>query len=292
MESIRDFISSISERFSNPLISAFCVSWIFINWQITVSLIWFDSHQIFYEGYDSIFELIRAKLNIRYYFYYPLSSALVYTFLMPIIRTYIGAFNSKISKWSENWNLVITGSGKIGVDKYIKLRKRLEMQSKTLEEIIEDEGMYSQKVIDLKSQNSELKNEKRKLQNQYQTLIETSIEQTDLSFLGGQWIATIKQGPVVIEVEKILIEEDLFFVLDEQNVRSIQYTIRDFKFNPKTKEIFFIKEGSASNQKYIYVNHLKKEDKDLLVGTENYSIVIEYKRQFLGYIPSDLGMWS
>jgi len=99
MEKISDILDNIRERISNPLLFSFMLSWIFINWGISVALLWYDPAQLEHDHYNSIFTFIRSKLCSQNSFLQPLSFALGYTFFLPIVKNWISAFNA----WNTNW---------------------------------------------------------------------------------------------------------------------------------------------------------------------------------------------
>ena len=86
MEKISEVWGNIKDRLTNPLLFSFFCSWLIFNWEIPVSLIWYDSEQIKVSGHNSIFQFIHCKLNKEHSFLYPILFAIFYTLLIPIIR--------------------------------------------------------------------------------------------------------------------------------------------------------------------------------------------------------------
>src|SRR5215475_11842150 len=98
MENFKDILASFKDRFTNPLIFSFICSWLIINWQISTALFSFDRKQIEIEGYQTLSQFIKAKLNTTDAFWHPLLIAIGYTLLIPILKNLIRAFYSWTSK--------------------------------------------------------------------------------------------------------------------------------------------------------------------------------------------------
>lgn len=99
MEKISDILDNIKERLTNPLLFSFILSWIFVNWEISVALLWYDPEQLERVHHSSIFTFIQSKLNWYSCIFWPFVFALLYTFLMPIIKNIINMFYA----WNTNW---------------------------------------------------------------------------------------------------------------------------------------------------------------------------------------------
>jgi len=89
MDKVKDILSSIRDRFANPLIFSFACSWIVINWQIPVALLWYNSKDIEKTGSKTIFDFISQRLDATNGFWHPLFFAVAYTVLIPVVRNLI-----------------------------------------------------------------------------------------------------------------------------------------------------------------------------------------------------------
>ncbi len=283
MEKINDILNNIKDRLSNPLIFSFVCSWLVINWQITVALIWYDPKQIANEKCISIFDFINDKLNIIDYLVWPLVMALLYTFAMPIIKNGIKAFYSWTSKWGENWNLKILNEGKISIDKYLKLRSDYKNAMQKLEEVISEESEYIDRYNKL---NSDFLNSKNKLNETAKKLSdkETFIQESrDVRILDGTW--EVKQN---IQGEKITQNVQIigggYNIVSDFGNKDYKFDIRNFYYDNIKKDVFFVKEGVAGQDRYkssadnYRINMLKFEGKDKLIGMED-RLQIEYIRK-------------
>jgi hypothetical protein len=285
MEKVNDILNNIKERFSNPLIFSFICSWLIINWQITVGLIWYDTDQIEKEGNVSIFQFIQSKININDSLWHPLAIAICYTIFIPVIKNLIRAFYAWTSKWGENWNLKILDGGQISINKYLKLRADHQERSKILEEVISSESSYIHDYDNLKT---ELLSVQANLNETKQRLNSAEIYINDLhntNILKGSWVNNYELPNGEKGSEQIYIEHSKYYVISKFGLREHKFDIRDFTFDTRNGIVFFVKEISSNEKtkrsisEYYNINRLNFEGNDLLVGTENGDTKIEYRRK-------------
>lgn len=285
MEKFGDILNNIKERFTNPLIFSFICSWLVINWQITVGLLWFDAIQIEHSGYTSIFEFIRNKINTNDSLWHPLIFAFFYTGIMPVIKNVIQAFYSWTSKWGEKWNLNILNGGQISIDKYLKLKADFEKRTKDLEEVISSEKTYFDKYEGIKT---ELLEEKKQMNLTAEKLIvsDTYIRQLfDLNIMNGSWESSYDLGSRQTNIELVYIENSKYYVVDKLGKRVYKFDIKDFHYDNRNKMVFFVKEVPSEQKntkiktEHYNINRLRFDNKDLLTGFENGTTTIVYKRK-------------
>lgn len=237
MDKLKDILNNIKDRFTNPLFFSFALSWLVINWQITIALFYYNSEQIEKTGFKTIFDFIFNKKNIDDSLLYPLYFALGYTILLPIIRNLIKALYSWAEKWGENWNLKILKEGKIPIKKYIKLREDYDKRTKILEDVINKENVIQSNYNNLKT---ELLQAQAKESDLQQTIIEKNdyIRQfSDVSILKGYWTVTYKRDP--IESIEIYIDSNYYYY-----VKPFANTVHSFNitnFKKDNNRIFFFK---------------------------------------------------
>jgi hypothetical protein len=208
MEGMKDLITNFKERVSNPLVFSFICSWLFINWPITVGLLWYDPWQIERHGYKTIFELIEKNVNPIHCFWFPLLIGAVYTGIMPIIRNLINALHSWATTWGESWNLKIKKEMKIPYEKYIRLRNDYDKRSKILEEIIQIETTIKEEYANAKTEMLEA----QKKVAEFQTIVNSQDDiirkLNEIRLLEGYWtytnsndLTTIANGGDTIYIE-------------------------------------------------------------------------------------------
>lgn len=78
---ISDASDIVIDRFKNPYITAFSISWIAFNWK-PIALFIFSNGNVEYK----ILTIKQEYSDIWYYFYYPLASAIVFLFLVPYLN--------------------------------------------------------------------------------------------------------------------------------------------------------------------------------------------------------------
>jgi hypothetical protein len=284
MEKIKEIITNLSERFSSPLIFSFISSWIVINWQISISLIWYDSDQISNAGFNNIFDFINSKLNIIESFCYPLSVALIYTFIYPLLRNVIEAFIVWTESWGEKWNLSISKQSNVSIEKYIKLREDYDKRSKILESTISNETFTIDALETLKTESLKLKDEFNQLRISSTDLQEVINSLFDLRVLSGHWINVYETESGEKGSENIFIDGDNYFTISNFGQKILRFHIVNFCYDIRTKKMFFTKEVIENDKKnrpineHFSINTLVLINKDTLEGTENTTTKIRYRK--------------
>lgn len=193
MESI---IESLNVRLKSPLIFSFLIAWPFWNWEIMVGLIWYDSTTLSeYVGSENYFDFIKKQSTQWRSIWGPFISALVYTFLFPLIKWGITAFNTMITTKEEAQALKISKTGFIPTLKYVESYNEAQDHIQTLSDIIEKERDKFKEIDDLKVEKLELnvklnhaQVEMKRCEN-YLVLLK---EYTDKKFLNGTWNLNFK----------------------------------------------------------------------------------------------------
>ena len=290
MEKIKDAVNQLFDKISNPLIFSFICSWLIINWQITVALLWYDVEQIRLAGYKTVFDFIDNKLNIQEGFLHPLTIALIYTFPLPIIKNCIRAFNTWVAKWGNEWNLRILKGGQIPVDRYFKLREDYEKRTQILVEVIEKESQTINSVAGLNTEILELKASENALKTDLLNRTNTIAQMRNLKMLEGYWTCNFSDlDRRTNGTENIYIQGDKYYIINDFKTMSHVFNIKNFYFDEPNKKIFFIKERN-SQEKYVEVknnepfvkycpNDLILNKDNSLVGQENGTTHIEYIRK-------------
>ncbi len=291
MEKLKDIFNNIKDRFSNPLFFSFFCAWLTCNWQITVCLFWYDPIQISKTGCNNIFEFINDKINPTDSLLNPLGFALVYTIVMPIVKNLISAFYSWTEKWGENWNLKIKKGIKIPFEKYLKFREDYDSRSKILEDIISKE---SSSQLENNKSKTELLQVKARVNELEQTVTATNefINQFyDVNIINGYWTNkyTDSYKKELNGSEEVYIDNGKYFTVEKFGRKELRFNIKNFHFDTRNNSMFFIKERVNQEEvvtflnKDIYTrfnpNNLQMESNDLLVGFENGTTQIEYRKK-------------
>ncbi len=301
MDNIKDILQNIKERFTNPLIFSFVCSWIFINWEISLAVIWHDNTEIKNNGCTSIYEFILDNLNTTKSFWYPLCFAILYTFLIPIIRNIIRAFHAWALKWGENWNLKISKGAKIPFTKYIKIRDSYDERSKILEKVILKENEIIVEYNTIKTTLLETENKLLGVNQQNVKLDALVRQMTNVATLNGYWKVNYNDGYAGLQGEEdILIENGKYYIVGKDDNRNHKFNITNFHYLANMSSLSFIKERIDQNVyakesnlfkvkeqlttvKYyslkFNLNVLNIAEDGLLNGFENGNVVISYKKK-------------
>jgi hypothetical protein len=203
MERLNVFVDNIRDRLNNPLIFSFLVSWIFFNWKITVALFW-DSPTGTVDNKFSLINHIESHLSLRSSLIWPLGSAVLYTFISPVFKNLITAFQNWNFTWGENWNISILKESKVKMEKYLSLRKNYDSKSKELEQILEKESELSSTIAQLQSDLKKVDSESDGLKLELSEHKEIVGNLINIEILDGKWLRTVK-GPFGDAEENILV---------------------------------------------------------------------------------------
>ncbi len=284
MDKISEVFDSIKERVSNPLIFSFIFSWLIFNWRIPVALFWFDEKQISANGCSSIFEFIEDDWKRNGSIGWPLVFAIGYIIVIPFVKNGVRIVSAHAQKWGENEEIKALDGGKIGVEKYLKLKDDYKNATKKLEETIEDEKKYLTLNTDLLNEINDVKSHLNDTLVERNNLNDKIRRINDYSFLNGSWKVTTKTIDNVKEEVEIYIENGTIHSVNNK-VRKPICQITDFYYDESNNRIIFLKDYYHYDKKLIRfndrfkINRLNSYGKsmDKLSGFENYD-EIEYVR--------------
>ncbi|MGE0772344.1 MAG: hypothetical protein AB7K37_11575 [Cyclobacteriaceae bacterium] len=199
--------------------------------------------------------------------------ALIYTIGGPVVNTLISAFNTRISKWSENWNIRISEGAKIPIEKYLTLRKNYQEQSSTLEKAIATETATQSQLINTQSSlrdeqqrnnqlSGEVSNARRVIDNLYR-----------LDNINGMWIKTThKPTDTNPTVENIQVMSGKI-VIHEPTGTKEAFRIESFMYDVGSNKIVFALfsiNPATSHSGFFSFSDLRFEH-NTLVGHEYYA---------------------
>ncbi|MCC6288189.1 MAG: hypothetical protein IT249_09920 [Chitinophagaceae bacterium] len=193
MEKIQDFFKHVGERLRNPFLFSYLITWLIANYKIIVGLFFYTSYGLKDDGYKSYFDLIDKTKNWWTCLWIPLIGAVLYTFIIPLLRIAIQLFYTWINQWQEKKTLKILGNGSISTKKYIILRENYKESEKRLQNIVDDDIKFMSERTKLHTQVQELTNSLNKTNAQLIGVQEKASQldiikrNTDVSFLHGTW---------------------------------------------------------------------------------------------------------
>jgi len=289
MNSINEIINNLKDRFANPLLFSFIISWVVYNWEISVAVFWLDNEDILRTGYSSLYDLINCRLSFSNTYWIPLVCALLYTILMPISKILIKPVWSQ--KTTEELELSILKGSKMPFERYYKLKKDYDKRTEILEEIISKENEFENLLNTANTQILNLQVKERDLKEDI--LIKDNILNKiyNMGFLNGYWFVEYSDtitGSKLRGTENIYINGGIYYIFSSNKERVETFVIRNFHFDVNESKIFFIKERNqqtrAVSDDYTLkfnINNLLVENEDLITGWENGTIQIKYtKRKF------------
>lgn len=285
MDKITDFFKELKDRLSNPLISSFIIAWVVINWKIVIGLFAYDNKELAIDGYKSYLDLISQNLTTSKGLWQPLVVALFYTFAFPFLRNCILAFNSWIKTWGSNWNLRLSKTGKVPIDKYIQLRDVYTQRTELLENVLEKESKFLKENEEIKTNNLKLIGEKNDLEAQ----IRRWVDNNKIEILNGEWEYTYNTSITKQKItNKIYISNGVITeIKNSLNDSRARYFIENFHLNPESSQLIFAKVPAKANEELIEIETIEAthfhslqilKDFTVLKGWEDRKIEIEYKK--------------
>lgn len=284
MLGLREFYNDLKSRVSNTLISSFIISWLIFNWRIPIAFIFYNQADLIIDGYKSYFELVTKSYSSINFILIPLAFSIVYTFGYPVIRTFISAFNTKIQKWSENWNLEISKDGSIPITKYLNIRDDYKKQQLDLKELIESEGSTKEQLDKLKIDYEKL------LESNSKSILELNKWQiaNEVSIINGSWEFTIVNPVLGSEIKSTLniMNGDYHFANSLNKPYGEDRIKIKWLFNSlPSRRIYLVldvfgSDGSGGSKKShnIFQDLRIIGDFEILEGEENDNFSVVYKR--------------
>ncbi|MCE2732187.1 MAG: hypothetical protein LW821_02355 [Flammeovirgaceae bacterium] len=274
MDRIQQAFDNLKERFSNPFILSFLFSWVYWNWEITISLIWYDSTN----DYQGLIEFVGSHINRDYSLLFPLYSALVYTiFVSPMLKLKIRFIQNLVFKAGESLDIRMLKNGKVSLNKYLSLKEEYQKRTETLEMLIANE---EEKINELERNKSQLLQARHDLSETKAKLnsIESSVHKIhDVGIINGKWTKISKFPGEDNSVIKIEIMNNNVYIKDVLPSEH-KYSIRDFFYNDSNKSLTFTFFSLESNSLHsVYQLTLAKKDMNgrEYIGTKEYTVIFD-----------------
>ena len=278
METIKDFFKNINYRLSSPFIFSFVISWLFFNWQIPVSLFFYNHNLSQVECLQEYLDFIGKNINFCNSLLFPIFGALFYTFIYPYINKFIKDFHTEREVAAEKSELKIREGSSIPIDKYLSLRDSLVKKQQQLELIIKAESAtqsnLENKINEVNTLSIENKEQRDRLGKaqidlaKYEEMKKEFSEPENLeSFFSGDWICEffIDNGELTNDItfESFNIDNNKYVVKGKTEFK-INY-IQNVKFLNTLK---FNKEPTAIPNKGNNIVTITKINDYLWVGLE------------------------
>lgn len=266
MEKVIEIYNNIKDRLSNPFVFSFICSWLVYNWRIPVALIWYDKSQFSGCGCHTIFDFISFELAKTNSLLFPLFFAFVYTISIPFIKNGVRIVSAHAQKWGENEEIKALDGGKIGVEKYLKLREEYKEAIKKLEDVDKEEKEYLTEKGKLLNEFNGVREELNQKIKENGDLRDSLARTFDSSILNGNWLynSSIKLNL------KIKINNSRYSLLDNNGFPTIVYEMKHFFI--KSNYVFFIlieEVPTFKDKPMSIIYNLRRDNDDRLVGIQD-----------------------
>ncbi|AXY78089.1 hypothetical protein D3H65_30660 [Paraflavitalea soli] len=279
MINVSEFFKEIEFRVKSPLISSFLIAWLVINWEVVFGVLLYSNEALVADGFKSKIDLVRQYSSVKYFFWMPLASALVYVFVFPFVRYGIQFFQAWVNKWGSSISLAISKNGSISLSKYMELRKDYSARTNILLELIEKESSFSNLNEELTKQVSIMKQEKSKTENELTSLKEKSAKK----IFEGYWKLTFHDVNADIAgsiQRRVLINSNSIYLANTGEHRQLIYTIQRIGYNAMSYDIIFILKDEQNEKVFHQIfTPMANESFDLLRNHEKDGILLSLERE-------------
>lgn len=255
MEKINSILENIKERLSNPLIFSFLISWILINWDVTVALLWYDPPQVD-KGHYSLIKYIADNTSWWNSIWKPLLFAIGYTALIPIIKQFVSTFYIIIENAGDRYKIRYSKEGYVSAKYHLEVQAAYEEQMKITSQIINASEDTKKELQDFRRKSEELQSMYNNVQKNFElsemegatakklaelrTMELMSIK--DIAPFIGEYkltIDTLFQGRVEQFAKRLYITESNEFRIRHSDVSVDVYKIESFFYDDVNKTAIF-----------------------------------------------------
>ena len=264
MDKLNDFLKELKMRLSNPLIFSYLFSWIFINWQVTIALLFYKMDELSKDGYSSYTDVIRKNFNGWKYYVIPAAVAVFYTFGFPFIRSWIKQFQAWLNGRTDNKIIEISKTISIPMERYLRDRQFYLSNTEELKNVMEKE---SQTLIESQALRAE--------RNQLQERLNEYSKKSNINFMNGYWdVRHTLDGEV--KTERINLSNGTFYRTAKNSATEQSWMrIRNYGINLGTQELIIIVDQFNKNPSFTSVLRYQGEDNLILKDFEENAQLIQ-----------------
>lgn len=286
-DSIDELLTSLRERFTNPLVFAFICSWIAWNWRVVVVLLWTNSAN---DLNVSIVQYIEDHIEPYRSLGYPLATAALLVLALPVTRALIQIFTAYVNRRGTDSVLAIKGEGGVSVRNYIRLRQDFQARTTLLENVLKQEQTTQEEAQKTKTALLTMEVKASETTNQLAIANNIVYRMRDMKILNGWWRNDYEDTVKKIKGSEIFrIENGKYIIVDvvaarPQNERHM-FNIVGFSYYLPQKEMYFVKELTQEQKRlrdpaeHISFNSLQFDSNEsVLTGTENGTTLVRYTR--------------
>jgi hypothetical protein len=267
MEKLSETFENIKERFSNPLIFSFIVSWLICNWQITLTLAWHDLDEVKLMGFNNTYQFLRFQLCHNHDYKHPILIAIIYTIALPYLRNFIRLINASSELLGNKWTLLINKGASVPFEEYYKLDLKTKERENTLSEMIQSAGKLNHEINTLNLTILDNSEKIKKLTHDLSAKDSILFQLEDKSILDGYWVLRYENNLKEHLPQQLLFRSNKIFHFIEGE-KYPKYTIRHFYHNIQSKQLHFIAVEIEDNTKFKIFSFSNAND-EYMNGTVN-----------------------
>jgi hypothetical protein len=181
MDTLKDFLTDLKDRISNPLVSSFVISWCFFNYRIPVALIFYKQNEIHWDKHKSFIDLIDSRQSNWRMIIFPALVAIGYTVLFPFIKAGIKIFNSWLTSATDTNILERTNHHSVPVELHMALLESLTETKERFEKVIKNQSVMIVKNTELENKNREILESSRTTLLEYKETFDKRVEEIERS---------------------------------------------------------------------------------------------------------------
>lgn len=269
-------IGEVFNKYRNPVIGSFIVSWIVFNWKVVLFiLLYSDSYSNL--SFETFVEQITGLGNWCSFYLFPFLSIIFYVVILPIIGLGVRWFYSWISVISKKIYFNTINEIPISGEEHTNILKKYEDQIKE----------YTNRVNKYrieKKEDLQIINDLRKDVSELKDTLMLKNDMYNSEILNGLWIFERHPSKITGEINNIIqikIENSNIYEKNKDTLNyELKYIIHSFLYNKfdNNNKITFLKELLSEPRDCIFYELNFTEEGDL-VGKENIKTYVKFKRE-------------
>lgn len=288
-ETIDDLLTSLKERFTNPLAFSFLCSWLLVNWRVVLALFWNDAVEVEVKESGGLIAFVAGQFSWCKSFWMPLFIGVLLVLLLPLGRAALQMFYAYVNREATDRVLGIRGEGMISVRSYLRLREDYRSRTERLMEIVQQDTESAGERARLETQIVESERSRIAIAKDLQQVDSLYKKATDIGVLDGRWRNDYVDNAGRTGSEIVSIDGGKYSINEEvgggaQILRHV-FTIVGFNYNQATKRVTFTKElvpeekvRRAPHEHFAFNDLSFNDDESAMSGTENRIVKITYTR--------------
>lgn len=288
-ETIDDLLTSLKDRFTNPLAFSYLCSWLVINWRVVLALFWNEAVEGEVRASGGLIAFVAGQFSWCRSFWMPLFAGVLLVLLLPLGRAALQMFYAYVNREATNRVLGIKGEGMISVRSYLRLREDYRGRTERLMEIVQQDTEAAGERARLDAQIVELERSKIAIAKDLQQVDSLYKKTTDIGVLDGWWRNDYVDNGGRTGVEIVVIDGGKYSINEEVSggapiLRHV-FTIVGFSYNQSSKRVTFTKElvpeakvRRPPHEHFAFNDLSFNGDESTMYGTENRIVKITYTR--------------